>query len=347
MQSVLRNTTTTVLLLFIIVAKGEERLSWFTKDPDLRRSLFVPDNLPEGKEENRVLPWIFHNAKETKLMKIKCMMRGFNASNNPSDYQDARWSHPGFDDSQVDTSAPVEMGDEVGVPYAIWTMEVTTSAEDPGEKWATCEWQQGDFPLSTDLKFLIFRRLPFSLSEAQTVDLSYDLGGQLDDKDMTKQIEEDVKRQISDHYSMSASSVSRPEGGQKFIITVNKELVSDPDDGNSDLPQSEDEGERSESENYVDDPTSEYGDDVSPNSEDKDNAVDVPDIGEDVSDADDPGTEHSNAKSNASDGWSTGSIVLISLLVIALVTVLILVVIYIRPDKHFQQWRETSLQQHD
>ena len=346
MQSFLRNTTTVVvLLLFFIVAKGEERLSWFTKDPDLRRSLFVPDDLPEGKEENRVLPWIFHNADETKLMKIKCMMRGFNASNNPSDYQDARWSHPGFDDSQVDTSAPVEMGDEVGVPYAIWTMEVTTSAKEPGKKWTTCEWQQGDFPLSTDLKFLIFRRLPFSLSEAQTVDLSYDLGGQLDDKDMTRQIEEDVKRQISGHYSMSASNVSRPEGGQKFIITVNKEQVSDPDDGNSVLPQSEDEGDRSKSENYVDDPTSEYGDGVSTIWEDKD--VDVPDIEEDVSDADDSVPEHSNAKSSDRDGWSTGSIVLISLLVIALVTVLILVVIYIRPDKLFQQWRETSLQQHD
>ena len=221
MQSLLRKTTTTtVLLLLFIVAKGEERLSWFTKDPDLRRSLFVPDNLPEGKEENRVLPWIFHDAKETKLMKIKCMMRGFNASNNPSDYQDARWSHPGFDDSQVDTSAPVEMGDEVGVPYAIWTMEVTTSAEDPGEKWATCEWQQGDFPLSTDFEFLIFRKLS-NIPEAAPKVVSYGLGEHLDDKDITQQIEDDIKRQISDHYSVPASSVSRSEDGQKFLITMN------------------------------------------------------------------------------------------------------------------------------
>ena len=39
----------------------------------------MPYDLPEGKEENRVLPWVFHEANDTKLMQIRCMMRGFNA----------------------------------------------------------------------------------------------------------------------------------------------------------------------------------------------------------------------------------------------------------------------------
>ena len=86
---------------------AEERLSWFTKDPKIKKSTFVPDNLSEGKEENRVLPWVFHDNQPYK-MQLKCIMRGYNASNNPSDYKDARWSHPGFSDSQVNTSAPVE-----------------------------------------------------------------------------------------------------------------------------------------------------------------------------------------------------------------------------------------------
>ena len=148
-----------VLSFAIISSIAEERLSWFTTDVDVKKRIFVPDHLAEGKEENRVLPWVFHSiANEKKVMQIKCIMRGYNASNTPSHYQEARWSHPGFDDSQVDTSAPpVEGEEEDGEPYAIWTMEITITAEDAGKKWATCEWQQGDFPLSTDLKFLIFK----------------------------------------------------------------------------------------------------------------------------------------------------------------------------------------------
>ena len=292
MQTLLqRNSVMVFLFLFVIVAKSEERLSWTTKDQDIRRSLFVPYNLPEGKEENRVLPWVFHEANDTKLMQIRCMMRGFNASNNTRDYMDARWSHPGFDDSQVDTSAPVEMGEEDGVPYAIWTMEITISAEDAGKKWATCEWQQGDFPLSTDLKFLILS-LQKSESGADTVVLSYDLGEQLDEKDLTKQIEDDIKRQISEKYSMPPSSVSRTEGGQKFLITVKKEQASEFYDGNS-VPNNQD----------------------SPDS--------VNDVGDD---------ENSKTKSNSGDGWSTGEIVVISLLVTTgVVASLILLLFFIRP----------------
>mgnify|MGYP001349844379 CR=1 FL=1 len=206
-----------LLLLFVVVARAEERLSWFTTDPEIRRSIFVPDNLAEGKEENRILPWVFHSDDETKLMQIKCIMRGYNASNKPSDYQEARWSHPGFDDSQVNTSAPAVKGEEEGVPYAIWTMEISISAEDAGKKWATCEWQQGDFPLSTDLTFLIFRRNPHEVNETLRC---YDLGGPLDKKDMTLQIEDDIKRQISSHYSMPASSVTRSSDGQEFCVIV-------------------------------------------------------------------------------------------------------------------------------
>ena len=158
------------------------------------------------------------------------MMKGYNASNNPSDYQEARWSHPGLDDSQVDTSAPAEEGEEDGEPYAIWTMEITISAEDAGKKWTTCEWQQGDFPLSTDFTFLIFNKtnsnITCTTTEAKTIILSFGLGEQqLDEKDINQQIEDDIKRQISEHYSMPTSSVSRSEDGQEFLITVNQTQV--------------------------------------------------------------------------------------------------------------------------
>ena len=147
-------------------------------------------------------------------------MRGYNASNNPSDYKDARWSHPGFSDSQVDTRAPVETGDDHGVPYKIWTIEVTTSATDAGKKWVTCEFQQGDFPLSTDFQFLIFRIRNTSLPGEESY--VYDFGGFLDDKDVTQKVEDDIKKQIAEHYSMSASSVTRSGDSQDFHITVSK-----------------------------------------------------------------------------------------------------------------------------
>ena len=47
--------------MLLNAAMAEERLSWFTTDPEMRSSIFVPDDLPEGKEENRVLPWVFHS----------------------------------------------------------------------------------------------------------------------------------------------------------------------------------------------------------------------------------------------------------------------------------------------
>jgi len=293
--------TPLLLLLFVVVARAEERLSWFTTDPEIRRSIFVPDNLAEGKEENRILPWVFHSNDETQLMQIKCIMRGYNASNNPSDYQEARWSHPGFDDSQVNTSAPAVKGEEKGVPYAIWTIEIIFSAQDAGKKWATCEWQQGDFPLSTDFEFLIFRRLLGAEKEV----LSYGLGEHLDAKDITQQVEDDIKRQISEHLSVPASSVSRSEDGQEF--TVDKDQVSNLyDDGDG-----EDNGSN------VDDNASGGGD---------------------VPDSDD---------GNANDGLSTGTVVLISLLVIGLVASLIVFVIYVRPDEQCKQWRESRAQQQD
>jgi len=224
--------TVCALILYssTIIIKAEERLSWFTTDGDIRKSIFVPDNLSEGKEENRALPWVFHDMEE-KIMELKCIMRGFNDSNNPSDYKEARWSYPGFDASQVDTNTPAKKGEENGEEYAIWTIKITTSAEDAGMKWATCEWQQGDFPLSTDLKFLIFRRRNHdSLPSPRHVDhphgvnktlRCYDLGGPLDEKDMTQQIEDDIKSQISAHYSMPATNVTRSSDGQEFCISVN------------------------------------------------------------------------------------------------------------------------------
>ena len=144
-----------ILLIAISSIKAEESLSWFTKDAEIRKSMFVPDNLSEGKEETRLLPWVFFDDDETKMMQLKCIMRGYNASNNPSDYMDARWSHPGFDDSQV--TIPANKNNTEGLPYKIWTIEIETSPADSGKKWATCEFQQGDFPLSIDFKFLIFK----------------------------------------------------------------------------------------------------------------------------------------------------------------------------------------------
>ena len=194
---------------------AEERLSWFTTDPEIKKSIFVPENLPEGKEENRVFPWVFHD-NEKKLMELKCIMRGYNASNNPSDYKDAKWSYPGFHDSQVDKSVPAVKKEENGEPYAIWTIKITTSGADAGKKWVTCEFQQGDFPLSTDFKFLIFRKLARPNKHNKAF---YELGGILDEKDITKQVEDDIKRQISEHYNMSASTVSRSANRKKFLIT--------------------------------------------------------------------------------------------------------------------------------
>ena len=199
---------------------AEERLSWFTTDPEMKRSIFVPDNLSEGKEENRVLPWVFHD-DENKQMELKCIMRGYNVSNNPSDYKEARWSHPGFSDSQVDTSVPADIEEENGDPYAIWTIKISMSKADAGKKWVTCEFQQGDFPLSTDFTFLIFRKM--YLPEEQK-NLTYDFGGFLNDKDVTQQVEDDIKRQISEHYSMPASGVARD--GQNFLITLDE--IDDP-----------------------------------------------------------------------------------------------------------------------
>ena len=205
---------------------AEERLSWFTTDPEIKKSIFVPDNLSEGKEENRVLPWVFHD-DENKIMELKCIMRGYNASNNPNDYQDARWSYPGFSDSQIDTSAPPDKDkdDDNGEPYAIWTIKINTSRADAGKKWATCEFQQGDFPLSTDFQFLMFRKV--SMPQEKRV-LTYDLGGLLlDEKDITQQVEEDIKRQISEYYFMPATSVTRTT--DKFLITLSAAPTPPPD----------------------------------------------------------------------------------------------------------------------
>ena len=195
----------------IVSVQAEERLSWFTKDPEVKKSIFVPDNLPEGKEENRVLPWVFHSAKDTKIMELKCIMRGYNASNNPSDYKEARWSHPGFDKSQVSVSVKGENGTEEGVPYRIWSIDITTSPADAGKKWVTCEFQQGDFPLSTDFKFLIFKKL-------KRRSRIYVLEGSLEESDLNEQIEADIKRQISEHYKNKPEVIRCTENKKKFCI---------------------------------------------------------------------------------------------------------------------------------
>ena len=55
------------------ITSAEERLFWFTTDPAVKRNINVPVILPEGKEENRVLPWVFHNNEDSKLMQLKCI----------------------------------------------------------------------------------------------------------------------------------------------------------------------------------------------------------------------------------------------------------------------------------
>ena len=63
-----------IFISLISFIKAEERLSWFTTDPELKRSIFVPDRLSEGKEENRILPWVFHDDEQEKIMELKCIM---------------------------------------------------------------------------------------------------------------------------------------------------------------------------------------------------------------------------------------------------------------------------------
>ena len=169
-------------------------------------------------------------------MELNCIMSDYNVTTTPLEYRNARWSYPGFSDSQVNTSFPREEGQENGTFYAIWTIEISTSSADAGKKWVTCEFQQGeDFPLSIKSNFLIFRKistqakwkeyvqLELGLTEGvQYVVYDYGFGGRgfLDDKDLTQQVEDDIKRQIADHYSMPASSVTRSEDGQTFSIEI-------------------------------------------------------------------------------------------------------------------------------
>ena len=71
----MRNTLYIISFLLIkVISTAEERLSWFTKDPEIKKSVFVPDNLPEGKEENRVLPWVLHDEGDYRIQ-LNCIMR--------------------------------------------------------------------------------------------------------------------------------------------------------------------------------------------------------------------------------------------------------------------------------
>ena len=204
-----------IALALIKLIYAEERLSWFTTDSMLKKSIFVPDNLSEGKEENRVLPWVFHNDKEYKIMKLNCIMRGYNVTNNPSDYINARWSYPGFNVSQVNISQPIQTGHENGIPYAIWTIEVNVTAADAGKKWTICEFQQGDFPLSTEFIFLFFKKY----AEEGNV-ISYHSGSLIDKKDINNQLENEIKRQISDYYALLPSSVTTSADRKQFFIKI-------------------------------------------------------------------------------------------------------------------------------
>merc|ERR1711862_837904 len=107
-------------------------------------------------------------------------------------------------------------------------MGIKTKAADSGKKWATCEFQQGDFPLSIDFKFLIFKMFSEKILKNGQAELSFGLGENLDEKDLTKQIEEDIKKQISEHYNKSSSDVTR--SGNLFLINVPKPDPKDEDE---------------------------------------------------------------------------------------------------------------------
>ena len=214
-----------VLLIAISVISAEERLSWFTShDPDMKQRSFVPDNLSEGKEENRLLPWVYHDNEKTKTLTLKCIMRGYNATNNPIDYKDARWSYQGFDKSQVNTNIPADNGTDNGEQYKIWTIEINTTSADSGRKLVTCDFQQGDFPKSIDFIFLLFKVTTKVDQKNGTALLSFGLGENenLKEKDLNKQIEDDIKSQICEHYYPPPcnSHVTRSRDGQTFLITV-------------------------------------------------------------------------------------------------------------------------------
>ena len=184
-----------------------------------------------GKELQDMLQALKHRGPDSTGFAL------YGQGNNPGDYKNARWSHPGFKSSQVNTSAPIDEGNEGGVPYAIWSISITTTPADAGKKWATCEFQQGDFPLSTDFKFLILKKLPKSEKPKKETPkaLVYKyiyvfVKGTLplEETDVNKQIEDDIKRQISGNYELKPSKVRRcGKYKNRFCITV-KQMKQKP-----------------------------------------------------------------------------------------------------------------------
>ena len=186
---------------------------------EIVESILVPGNF---SEEKKVLPWVFHNDQQYKIWKLDCIMRKLNVSENP------QWSYQGFRDSQVDTSGPALIRDDQGVPFAICSIKVNTSSLDAGKKSATCEFQQENLSMSIDFQFLIFRKsnkTPDKITSpvAQNF-LLYDLGGNLDEKSITQQVEDKIKRQISEYYNIPASSASvfRSRDAQALIVLAIK-----------------------------------------------------------------------------------------------------------------------------
>ena len=74
--------------------------------------------------------------------------------------------------------------------------------------------------MSTDFIFLIIRIIK---EDQQHVE--YSLGGNVAKQNINMQIEDDVKRQISEHYKVASSSVTRSApDGQEFILTFDDTL---------------------------------------------------------------------------------------------------------------------------
>ena len=83
------------------------------------------------------------------------------------------------------------------------------------KKWTICEFQQGDFPLSTEFIFLFFKKY----AEEGNV-ISYHSGSLIDKKDINNQLENEIKRQISDYYALLPSSVTTSADRKQFFIKI-------------------------------------------------------------------------------------------------------------------------------
>lgn len=110
------------------------------------------DTLAEGREENRVLPLVLVEGGLERV-ELSCIMRGYNTSYGTT----PRWTHQDFPDREVIINNDPDTGAEDGQDYAIWSITVPLSRDDVGVKTVICEYQQGNFVRSPEVKFQIYK----------------------------------------------------------------------------------------------------------------------------------------------------------------------------------------------